>query len=464
MTSTSVVNHLSGLVSCLQTHHMISETTMSHITQRERLMREVRSSCVCNANVLCNNEGHVALYEVISEVDNVTSQVVRCIMQWRDSLNNPLPFPYQGENYIFRIIDDAPLVKRVVYHLQTQSRGLQGQATTSTCKWGQARLLSTALEEWGRDTPEEIILASKEYELQLRLVEKGWNLARRGQYVPVLRYHGRSAAFVESLKWKEDLMLLFSSARHMLQQRSVGKTQLDLRSLANEFASFNHRAGFGHYWNLWYQFASKRSSQKRAVAKMSENILLARAKVKYEIWRSVISVRVAQKSEQLRQKILSSKDLFKRYLRKWYYYRCLRMMARTGRMVLLRRYYQSLLYVRNSVLAQKAPIVVRHLWSVAAATPSTPPQYLHSLIHFHMVERPRFEIQLAEYTGRRDMVRKIMYEIHDIMWRCGEDARGILLRQAVLTLSNMSRQQIVMQEANAFLRLENENEMLKTVA
>lgn len=461
-TSTAEVEYLTALMNTMRRHDLCTETAMSHITQRERLMREVRGSCACVRDTMCSTESHKKLIELVNEIDAITTHIMRCIAHWREALNNPLPFPYHGENYIFRIVNDASLIKRVVFHLSMNSRITDGSASPTT-KWGFAKLRSSAVDGWGRYIPEEVRVASREHDMQTTWCQRALGLARRGLYVPILTFHGASPIFVESTRRKRELLMVYTAAIQMLKDKleMTCKVDIDLKALSKELAGCSGRLGFSHYWNVWYQFVKLRTTRRILSDKILAKVGLCLRQRRFNVWRSVAAIRVAHRADVIYAKIKGNRSLLKRYISKWYCYVRLRKMVYVAKEDIVRRYYQSLLFMRNHSIAKNMDIKAKYLWYVTCSTPSRPLGNLHGLLSFQCFYRPRLEITLLEDNLRRKMFTGFCLDISSTSLCYYESVLWELRRSILLKQQETHYAMILSQEGASLSDIESEYEMIK---
>eukprot|EP00759_Apiculatamorpha_spiralis_P036018 PhF_6_TR36379/c0_g1_i1/m.53451 len=266
------MGRLSKLVRMMQEQYKLMNAVLHAINLRETALKSFLKGCVHKMNPEeCTVDKHIQGATHLREIDHLTVKVVLAIHMWRKALTKPFPFIFRGENYLLKIVHDAPILKCAVFHLNAYARDILQMMGYFNCPWSKLTTraaasvsdrtnFSSSMIVPGTETCVVRDILLDETPLQIEMCTDLLQLAQRGFFLPTISFNcspiiQRAEPILFPTK-HDQLEAVMNYSSGLVNLRAPRKlawslSQMDLTVVADRIAE-GHRKELCHqYFQRW---------------------------------------------------------------------------------------------------------------------------------------------------------------------------------------------------------------------
>lgn len=327
---------------------VLSNAISATISKRSKALDRLRRTCAFGGRAVCSSHMHEKLSLLLQEVDELTIEAMKLIVQWREYFQFPMPF-FQGtggENVLLCFCDQYAVGSPMSLangHLRTTSRYspfFYASPFDAVASGKTAPSFKEAVSLWNT-------LVMNELQRQRESVHEQLAFARMGLYHCVLRLPrdvlhtaGMKPGLLVHINDRNRKRLLVSclaSAYGMLL-RMRSRTGGSLANVAG-LATFSTKALHLQYFRRWIEWVSARRERREAAESIGAHVRHQLAKSRFDTWMAKVVLERERASRWKPFLLKTQMHLLRVYTQRWFMFHSVGNIARSVRRALFLQYF-----------------------------------------------------------------------------------------------------------------------------
>ena len=311
--STDMAPRITSLINAMRLKVSLSNQILTLCTRREQLVdrfMEESEPCVGAASNMCSDRLHHRLCVALEEMDHFTDAIIALIERWREGLSMPLPFMYQGENYLVRMANQyapARVIATISLHLRSACR-TKPYLYQSPYDMSVAESLMT----------HERVVLMRELKLQMSVCKDLLSLAKAGFYTTVLNIPlSKPYVPITNKKWKHMIVVAYAGALHDV---TVALHASSATRVASQFVQCSARALHLRYYRVWMERTLTVRGQRNTCTSLERMSATTHLRSRFESWLRLRSMVQSQQDRVRGIYAVAYKAQLQRYMRKWFFF------------------------------------------------------------------------------------------------------------------------------------------------